>query len=411
MARKITSLVKDGEEYEFSAEGLEEAVETAQTAKTDANKAVVAAQHVVTKTHELIGGHYIPDFDATKSYKEYDLVYYNKHLWRCTQDRGPGAWSAASFVQTSLYHEIVDMRGADRFETVRVQGSVRGGSGSVVGKKLYITAVEESGENTFEMTFDQDGIAEFVILHDTTYVIGVEDMTGYATPAAITHVANMNVRHVSIIYRALQAGVWVITSLGERIDFALWDTANNYKARLIEFVDSDLAAAGKCLRVLLHRSLPSRKWCRENRQFTSIPNLGNATAATADLDGQENTRKVLQEAEGFVVEYNAANPDAPITVADYVPAFYYASQQSVEIGGETYHAFLPSAGQLVKRKNNQAAINEAIIACGGTAFYVSGGLWWSSSQYKDISAWNLRSGSLSGGSKTYEFQVLPLFDF
>ena len=411
--KTITRIRKNGQDYFPSSSQMDSQIAAAKDAAVSANQAVVAATEVVRATQEVVGGYLIPHFDTGVSYKEYDLVFYQNHVWRCKADRAAGEWNDNGWVQTSLYSEIVDMRGADRYETVHIQLRVNRGEGSVAGQKVYVSFAD--GAPTVEHVADSDGIVEFTLLHDTVYTVAAQELDGYGLPRAVTHTANMNLRHITLTYRQLASGIYVIDEDGNEIDFALWDTANNYKARLIKYTDSDLAANSNSFAIKVHNSIHvNTRWCIENVQFLSIPNL-NKDAAALDFNGVDNTDKVLQEAVGKVYDYNQAN-ETSLTVADYVIAFAKSRAESVIIGGETYYGFLPSAGQLLKCYQNIDDINEALIECGGASIDIAGMKLFSSSQYNHKQPWFLNTGSLYtdgnyGTKNDWSSRNITFFDF
>ena len=408
--KTITRIRKNGQDYFPSSSQMDSQIAAAQAAAVSANQAVVAATEVVRATQEVVGGYLIPHFDTGVSYKEYDLVFYQNHVWRCKADRAAGAWDDNGWVQTSLYNEIVDMRGADRYETVQIQLRVNRGNGVVAGQKVYVSFA--NGDPTVEYIADNDGIVVFSLLHDTVYTVEAQELSGYGQPRAITHTANMNLRHIILTYKQLASGIYVIDENGNETDIALWDIANNFKAKLIKYTDSDLAANSNSFAIAVHHSIyQSQKWCIENTQFMSIPNISNTDNAKLDLNGVDNTDKILQEAVGKVYNYNQANGSS-LTVADYVQAAAKARAESIVIGGETYYGFLPSAGQIWKYRQNITDMDAAMIECGGTGIGITGGLWWSSSQGSQNLAWSLYRGSLYDDSYKYVgYQVLPFFDF
>lgn len=408
--KTITRIRKNGQDYFPSSSQMDTQIAAAQAAAVSANQAVVAATEVVRATQEVVGGYLIPHFDTGVAYKECDLVFYQNHVWRCKADRAAGAWDDNGWVQTSLYNEIVDMRGADRYETVQIQLRVNRGSGVVAGQKVYVSFA--NGDPTVEYTADSDGVVQFSLLHDTVYTVGAQALSGYGQPRAVTHTANMNLRHITLTYKQLASGIYVIDENGNETDIALWDVANNHKAKLIKYTDSDLAANSNSFAIAVHHSIyQNQKWCIENVQFMSIPNItASADDAKLDLNGVDNTDKILQEAVGKVYDYNQAHSSS-LTVADYVQAAAKARAESIVIGGETYYGFLPSEGQIWKYRQNINDMNAAMIECGGTGIGITGGDWWSSSQNSAANAWRLASGSLGSYLKNLGSQVLPFFDF
>ena len=409
MSNYITKVQKGNNTYELLDLNVAQAKNDAQAAAVSANQAVVAATEVVKATQEVVGGYLIPHFDTGVSYREYDLVFYQNHVWRCKADRAAGAWDDNGWVQTSLYNEIVDMRGADRYETVQIQLRVNRGSGVVAGQKVYVSFA--NGDPTVEYAADSDGVVEFSLLHDTVYTVEAQVLSGYGQPRAVTHTANMNLRHITLTYKQLASGIYVIDENGNETDIALWDVANNYKARLIKYTDSDLAANSNSFAIAVHHSIyQNQKWCIEDVQFMSIPNIGSVDNAKLDLNGVDNTDKILQEAVGKVYDYNQAHSSS-LTVSDYVQAAAKARAESIVIGGETYYGFLPSAGQIWKYRQNISDMNAAMIECGGTGIGITGGYWWSSSQSSQNLAWFLNYGSLDSLNKNNGLSVLPFFDF
>ena len=407
--KTITRIRKNGQDYFPSSSQMDSQISAAQDAAVSANKAVVAATEVVRATQEVVGGYLIPHFDTGVSYKEYDLVFYQNHVWRCKADRAAGEWNDNGWVQTSLYSEIVDMRGADRYETVQIQLRVNRGDGSVAGQKVYVSFAD--GAPTVEHVADSDGIVEFTLLHDTVYTVEAQELNGYGLPRAVTHTANMNLRHITLTYRQLASGIYVIDEDGNEIDIALWDPANNSRARLIKYTDSDLAANSNSFAIKVHNSTYSEKWCIEQFDFISIPNLKNDTDLKSNFAGVSDTDKVLHEAVGRAEIYNQAN-GASLTAADYVPAFAKARAESIVIGGETYYGFLLSPGQLWKLRQNIDDINTALSECGGRLLAITNGHWWCTSQSSQYDAWFLENGSrIYDHKKTAGRGVLPAFDF
>ena len=410
--KTITRIRKNRQDYFPSSSQMDSQIAAAKDAAVSANQAVVAATEVVRATQEVVGGYLIPHFDTGVSYKEYDLVFYQNHVWRCKADRAAGEWNDNGWVQTSLYSEIVDMRGADRYETVHIQLRVNRGEGSVAGQKVYVSFAD--GAQTVEHVADSDGIVEFTLLHDTVYTVAAQELDGYGLPRAVTHTANMNLRHITLTYRQLSSGIYVIDEDGNEIDFALWDPANNYKARLIKYTDSDLAANSNSFAIKVHNSTYNERWCVKNTTFFTTPTIRNENSAALDFNGVDNTDKILQEAVGKVEIYNQEQGTS-LTVTDYVSALAKSRSESIVIGGETHYGFLLSAGQIVKLRRNFEDINAALLECGGRVLEITWGNWWTSTQAGDSLSWYLSGGKLrrdgNYGNMPERFHVLPAFDF
>ena len=406
--KTITRIRKNGQDYFPSSSQMDSQIAAAKDAAVSANQAVVAATEVVRATQEVVGGYLIPHFDTGVSYKEYDLVFYQNHVWRCKADRAAGEWNDNGWVQTSLYSEIVDMRGADRYETVHIQLRVNRGDGSVAGQKVYVSFAD--GAPTVEHVADSNGVVEFTLLHDTVYTVEAQELNGYGLPRAVTHTANMNLRHITLTYRQLASGIYVIDENGNETDIANWDTANNDKAKLIKYTDSDLAANSNSFAIKVHNSTYAfERWCIDDYDFISIPNIENIDNAKLDFNGVDNTDKILLEAVGRVEAYNQEHGTS-LTVADYIPAVAKARAESIVIGGETHYGFMLSAGQILKLRQNIDDINAAMRDCGGNSIRLTYGYWYSSSESGGNEMWYIYVNNLHSGKKT-DGRTLPCFDF
>ena len=130
----------------------------------------------------------------------------------------------------------------------------------------------------------------------------------------------------------------------------------------------------------------------ESRQYWSttdfdVPGLSNITsssAATADWQGKNNTRVVL--------EYCKANGKS-------CPAFEYVNSYKTE-GTQAGDWYLPAMGELNAIYGNKDVLNIALGKIGGTKLGTDG--YWSSSENFDYLAWKL---SFFDGNVSYDLKA------
>ena len=141
----------------------------------------------------------------------------------------------------------------------------------------------------------------------------------------------------------------------------------------------------------------------ESRQYWSdspldVPGLSNITsssALTADWQGKNNTKAVL--------EYCKAN-------GKYCPAFENVSNYKTE-GTQAGDWYLPAFGELNAIYDNKDALDIVLGKIGGTK--LSADNYWSSSKYSSSSAWNLRfsDGYEYDSNKNDSSYVRPVIDY
>ena len=140
----------------------------------------------------------------------------------------------------------------------------------------------------------------------------------------------------------------------------------------------------------------AKKWSDEHFDVPTLSNYGSPSAATADWQGKNNTRLVL--------EYCKTNGYS-------CPAFEYVNSYKTEgtIAGDWY---LPAAGELNAINANMRVLNTALGKIGGTKLDI--GYYWSSSEYSDYNAWSeLRDiGNTNGNNSKYNSNyVRPVLAF
>ena len=139
-------------------------------------------------------------------------------------------------------------------------------------------------------------------------------------------------------------------------------------------------------------------WSDQDPDYFDVPGLSNITsssAVTADWQGKNNTRVVL--------EYCKANGKS-------CPAFEYVNSYKTEgtIAGDWY---LPAMGELNAIYGNKDVLNIALGKIGGTKLGTGG--YWSSSEYSTGHAWQLgfSNGFVDYGGMVYDGYVRPVLAF
>ena len=127
-----------------------------------------------------------------------------------------------------------------------------------------------------------------------------------------------------------------------------------------------------------------RYWSSSTFDVPGLSNITSSSAVTADWQGKNNTRVVL--------EYCKANGKS-------CPAFEYVNSYKTEgtIAGDWY---LPAFGELNAIYGNKDVLNIALGKIGGTKLETN--YYWSSSESSDYTAWRLDfdSGSVHSGNKS-----------
>ena len=140
----------------------------------------------------------------------------------------------------------------------------------------------------------------------------------------------------------------------------------------------------------------AKKWSDEHFDVPTLSNYGSPSAATADWQGKNNTRLVL--------EYCKTNGKS-------CPAFEYVNSYKTEgtLAGDWY---LPAAGELNAIYQNKDVLNTALGTIGGTKLGTD--WYWSSSENSNYNAWLLgfSNGNVDDDSKYNDtIYVRPVLAF
>ena len=139
----------------------------------------------------------------------------------------------------------------------------------------------------------------------------------------------------------------------------------------------------------------SKDWSTTDFDVPGVDNITDRTLAIADLDGKKNTSTILAYCK---------------TKGTSCPAFEYVNSYKTE-GTKAGDWHLPSMGELYAIYDNMGVLNVALGKIAATE--LSGGYYWSSSEYSDDDAWYLRFsvGSVNDTGKSYNSAVRPVLAF
>ena len=149
------------------------------------------------------------------------------------------------------------------------------------------------------------------------------------------------------------------------------------------------------LAIGLNQSSSELKWSNDYFDVPGLSNITSSSAVTADWQGKNNTRVVL--------DYCKANGKS-------CPAFEYVNSYKTEgtIAGDWY---LPAFGELNAIYGNKDVLNIALGKIGGTKLGTD--YYWSSSEYSNHDAWGLYfyNGNGTYSSKSNGNYVRPVLAF
>ncbi len=263
-----------------------------------------------------------------------------------------GYSTPASISGTSSGGVPVDVSAVWQTETVSVSLSAEDGT-SVVGQVVTINGTDYTWQGT---------AISVKIPFGTEYSIGVNALSGYATPASVTYTANQATRDVTMQYETIKLGVYILDTDGKLTTSDNWDTANNSKVVGIAVLTSNVRV------VIAKDSVSTKAWGTSVTVSGITTTTASATALT-DYNGVSNTDAIISKI-GSSTGY----------AAGYCRAYSFADGR---VG------YLPALGEWNEVINNKTAVAACLTKVGGTSL---GSYNWSSTQYNQSKAWQMRSG-------------------
>lgn len=256
---------------------------------------------------------------------------------------------------------------------------------------------------------DAKGQVTVFVPYKKEYTVRIDDQDGYNVSFnknSRTYTANVPQRLIDYRFYQFKAGIFVVDANKNEYYIEDWVAAgkNADDAVAIKVADASLSInhGTFCIRTSDIKNvsqLVSKQWCTQNLQFNSIALNGNNVKDANYYNGESSSFLIRQEAQERSLS---------------VPAFDYAYEQILSIGGEELHGFVMSVGQEYVHIANIGIIKQVLETLYGeevaTNYYnfVMKKYRWTSTQYGATYAWGY-SSSAGSNSKSYSLVVLPVF--
>ena len=196
----------------------------------------------------------------------------------------------------------------------------------------------------------------------TDYSVSVNRKSGYATPDAVRYTASQKSRSVTLSYKYLPLGIYILDTDGNFITTNNWNTANNSKAVGV-YVGTENSKF-----VIASVSEAQFEWSTSNTSVSGIVSSGDSVIAVKDYAGEANTDKIIAQLG-----------------SGHAPAAEYCRNYTFKNGKKGY---LWSFGEAYDAYKNKKAINAAMLKISG--FSLTDEFHWTSTQYSyDGFAWGL----------------------
>lgn len=277
------------------------------------------------------------------------------------------------------------------------------------GKEVIVTI--DNKATTY--TTDEKGQATIYVPYLKEYTVRVDDEDGYYVrfnKNSRTYTSRVAQRLIQVNMYQFKTGIYVLDSDATEYYIEDWVAAGKSaeEAVAIKVADQNLRLNRgtfiiRCNDLKDMTKLQKYKWCTQELQFTSIALRGDSSSDPNYWNGEQSSFLVRQEAEERSLS---------------VPAFAFAYDQSLEIGGETLNGFLMSVGQEHVHISNAGTIREVLRTLFGDsvadAYYelVNKQTRWTSTQNGASSAWLYNSqmtDNYGNGVKSFSNYVLPVF--
>lgn len=256
---------------------------------------------------------------------------------------------------------------------------------------------------------DAKGQVTVFVPYKKEYTVRIDDQDGYNVSFnknSRTYTANVPQRLIDYRFYQFKAGIFVVDANKNEYYIEDWVAAGKTAddAVAIKVADASLSInhGTFCIRTSDIKNvsqLASKQWCTQQLQFDSIALNGNNVKDANYYNGESSSFLIRQEAQERSLS---------------VPAFDYAYEQVLSIGGEELHGFVMSVGQEYVHVANIGIIKQMLETLYGeevaTNYYnfIMKRARWTSTQYSATYAWYSNS-SVINYTKSYSFVVLPVF--
>lgn len=258
---------------------------------------------------------------------------------------------------------------------------------------------------------DEKGKVTVFVPYKKEYTVVIDDQDGYNVSFnknSRTYTANVPQRLIDYRFYQFKAGIFVVDANKNEYYIEDWVAAgrNADDAVAIKVADASLSInhGTFCIRTSDIKNvskLLSMAWCTQNLQFNSIALNGNNVNDANYYNGESSSFLIRQEAQERSL---------------YLPAFVYAYEQILSIGGEDLHGFIMSVGQEYVHIANIGIIKQVLETLYGetvaTDYYnfVMNQFRWTSTQYNADKVFYANSTiDAFYGIRIQLHKVLPVF--
>lgn len=262
--------------------------------------------------------------------------------------------------------------------------------------------------NTSSFLTDSKGKVTIYVPLNKTYTITVDDEDGYMVymkKNRMTYTAELSYREVSFALYQYSTGLFCLTSDGMAYSIDEFMATGKDSSEVVAFkwVDYNLIThkgtfAFRTSDLRNAAGLTTTKWSSEAINFPSIPASGYDSHKAYFYNGRDATTLIRQDAITLNVTADAADA---------------AYGQTLVIGGETLHGFLPGGGQVNAFIDNMTLLRDIMTRLYGKDvsddFYVNFKPCWSSIQHSTFNGLFFTNKTTNYSYKGNKLSVLPAF--
>ena len=213
------------------------------------------------------------------------------------------------------------------------------------------------------------------------YDIVASARAGFETPDKLSFTASQATRNVTVVYKKISLGIFILDTDGNLVKRSEWSTSNNSKAVGVAVLTNN------CKFVIAPtQSNSTLVWAPHGAQ-DSVPGVTTITS----LSDAKKDYKGVSNSSALVSKYRAGTNYA----AGWCQNFSFKN------GKEGY---LGACGEWWEAHNNKAEIDACMSLIGGTA--ITSSYYWTSSQYNNTIAWTLGwTSSVNSNTKNRTYFV------
>jgi hypothetical protein len=209
-----------------------------------------------------------------------------------------------------------------------------------------------------------------------TYDIVASERAGFDTPKKLSFTAGQAVRNVSLVYKKIILGVFILSTDGNLYSASEWNQSSSYAVGVV-------VATNECQFMIAKIYGKEKVWAPTDSPsiIEGVTIAVSTPAAMADYKGVENTAKI-------VLEYGENNRYA----AGYCSSFLFANGKK---------GYLGAVGEWMKVFDNRSEVNQCMSKINGQTIMAGyNAIYWTSTQFADKNyAWNINSIMPSNSSK------------